>query len=77
MGLLAVLRGCRFPLLLWVGSAFAVGFLFNWLAALLAAVAFSLLVLAVSIVRLVKGHTGKCAFLGGVSTVLRLVDLIS
>jgi len=77
VGLLTVLKGCRYSLVIWLGAAGVLWVVGGWLVALAITSFFVVLCFSVSAARLAGGHTVKCSLLGGVASSLRVVSLIS
>ncbi|MFJ4705293.1 hypothetical protein ACIP6I_10615 [Streptomyces anulatus] len=77
VGIIVVLKGCRYSLVVWLAVVSVAYFLVGWkVAAFLVAVLLVLFLIA-SGVRLFRGHTVRCSLLGAVSASLRVVKSLS
>jgi hypothetical protein len=70
-----VARGSLFGVAVWVTVSASLGFLFSWVATVIAIAVFSIIFSATFIYRIVKGHTLRCGLLGALAAPLRLVDM--
>lgn len=71
-----VVRGSLFGATVWVAVFSFLGFLFSWLATVIAIAIFSIIFGAVFLYRIMKGHTLRCGLLGALAAPLRLVDIL-
>ncbi|MFJ9106451.1 hypothetical protein [Streptomyces sp. NPDC102283] len=77
VGIMVVLKGCRYSLVVWLAVASIAYFVVGWKVAAFLLAGFLVLFLVAFGVRLFRGHTVRCSLLGGVSSSLRVVNTLS